>query len=423
MRMNISWAFAGNAGYAACQWVVFILLVRALTLDDVGQFAFWIAVTGPLFVLANVRLRNLVATDVATVHPFSDYLRARLLTTSLAVTLALCLGIALSGGTGSIAILALLLSARACDAVSDICHGLFQRELDMRSAAIGLLANGLLSVVFVASVLAMAPTLPGATAAYAAGSFATLALWDLPRMRRLTRSGERMSTVAGGSSSAVWALLCRAWPLGLSSAVGSLQTNLPRYVVAVSLGHSALAVFTALAYIPTLGNLIVNAVAQASLPVLARDLRASMSQYRRRLRGLVQAGVGVAAVSTIATLLVGRTVLTAVYGTDIATHFDVLLWLMLAAAVSYSFVFLGTAATARLRFGSQLLISSAALLTVAVSIGPLVTRYGLVGAGYALCIGALVEGSAYVALTVRDLRSKTWSQPMVPGLATGTGGR
>jgi O-antigen/teichoic acid export membrane protein len=419
MRMNISWAFAGNAGYAACQWAVFILLVRSLTLDDVGQFAFWVAVTGPLFVLANVRLRNLVATDVASVHPFSDYLRARLLTTSLAVTLALGFGMALSAGTGSIAILALLVSARACDAVSDICHGLFQRELDMRSAAIGLLTNGLLSVVFVGSVLALAPSLAGATAAYAAGSFVTLALWDLPRMRQLTRSTERIVTIAGGSLRAAWGLLCRAWPLGLSSAVGSLQTNLPRYIVAAYLGHAALAVFTALAYIPTLGNLIVNAVAQASLPVLARDLRVSSGQYRRRLRGLLQAGVSLAAVSTLATAVMGHAVLTLVYGPEIATRFDVLLWLMIAAAVAYSFVFLGTAATARLRFGSQLLISSVALLTVAVSIVPLVSRYDLVGAGYALCLGALVEGGAYVGLTVWDFRSNPGLQPMVPGMAGG----
>ena len=62
MRANISWAFAGNSVYAGCQWMVFVLLVRALDLDRAGQFAYWIAVTGPIFVLANVRLRNLVVT-------------------------------------------------------------------------------------------------------------------------------------------------------------------------------------------------------------------------------------------------------------------------------------------------------------------------------------------------------------------------
>ena len=64
MTVNMSWAFAGNAVYAFCQWLVYALLIRSLRLAEVGLFAYWIAVTGPIFVLANVRLRNLVATGV-----------------------------------------------------------------------------------------------------------------------------------------------------------------------------------------------------------------------------------------------------------------------------------------------------------------------------------------------------------------------
>jgi hypothetical protein len=73
--------------------------------------------------------------------------------------------------------------------------------------------------------------------------------------------------------------------------------------------------------------------------------------------------------------------------------------------LTYSFLFLGSAATARLRFATQFFISSAGLLTVGSSVIPLVSRYGLRGAAYALCAGALVEGSAYAAVTVHDLKA------------------
>jgi hypothetical protein len=36
---------------------------------------------------------------------------------------------------------------------------------------------------------------------------------------------------------------------------------------------------------------------------------------------------------------------------------------------------------------------------------PLVSHYGLRGAAYALCAGAVVEGSAYAAVTVQDLKA------------------
>ena len=51
-----------------------------------------------------------------------------------------------------------------------------------------------------------------------------------------------------------------------------------------------------------------------------------------------------------------------------------------------------------------LLASAAGLAVVACAAGPLVARFGLVGAGCALIAGAAVEGCAYAAVAARDLR-------------------
>lgn len=403
MRTNISWAFAGNSVYAGCQWIVFVLLVRSLDLGEAGQFAYWMAVTGPVFVLANVRLRNLVVTAVGSSFDFSDYLNARLLTTAAAVGVVVLIGPRLSTDRGALAIVALVASARACDAISEICHGLFQRELDMRTAGIGLMINGVLSAALVAAGLWVWPSLPVAAGMYGVGSMVTLIGWDLPHMRKTLKAGGRSIAMAGGRPAAV-KLIWRALPLGLSAATGSLQINLPRYVIAVYLGPAALAVFSALAYLPTLGNLIASAVAQAALPVLSRDLQISSVAYANRLRTLVQYGVALGAVSVVTAALMGRPLVTLIYSAEVAGHVDVLICLMIAAALTYSFLFLGTASTVRLRFATQFFISSAGLLTVGSCVIPLVSRYGLRGAAYALCAGALVEGSAYVAVTVHDLK-------------------
>lgn len=404
MRANISWAFAGNAVYAGCQWIVFVLVVRSLDLSRAGQFAYWMAVTGPVFVLANVRLRNLVVTADDALFDFSDYLNARLLTTAVAIGVVVLIGTWLATDRHALAIVALVICSRACEAISEICHGLFQRELDMRTAGLGLMINGILSVALVGAGLWMWPSLPGAVGMYAAASLVALIGWDLPHMRNILRLRGASITRTGGLPAAV-NVIWRALPLGLSAAIGSLQINLPRYAIAVYLGPAALAVFSALAYIPTLGNLIANAVAQAALPVLARDLRVSRVAYATRLRTLVRSGVALGAVSVLTAALMGRAVVTLIYSAEIAGHLDVLVCLMIAAALSYSFLFLGTAVTARLRFATQCFISSAGLLTVASSVMPLVSHYGLRGAAYALCAGAVVEGSAYAAVTVQDLKA------------------
>ena len=63
MRVNTSWAFAGNAVYAGGQWAVLVLLVNALSPAEVGRYAYALAVTSPIFVLASVRLRHVLATS------------------------------------------------------------------------------------------------------------------------------------------------------------------------------------------------------------------------------------------------------------------------------------------------------------------------------------------------------------------------
>ena len=415
MRANISWAFAGNSVYAGCQWLVFVLLVRALDLGRAGQFAYWMAVTGPVFVLANMRLRNLVATADDSLFDFSDYLNARLLTTAVAMGVVVLIGLWMSTDRHALAIVALVTFSRACDAISEICHGLFQRELDMRTAGLGLMINGILSAALVGAGLWMGPSLPGAAGMYAAASLVVLIGWDLPHMRKTSRIRGRSVNRTGGLAAAV-NVIWRALPLGFSAAIGSLQINLPRYTIAMYLGPAALAVFSALAYIPTLGNLIANAIAQAALPVLARDLRVSRVAYVTRLRTLVGSGVALGTVSVLTAALMGRALVTLIYSAEIASHLDVLICLMIAAALSYSFLFLGSALTARLRFATQCCISSAGLLTVAASVIPLVSHFGLRGAACALCAGAVVEGSAYVAVTVHDLKADVRLRSKTPGL-------
>jgi O-antigen/teichoic acid export membrane protein len=408
MRRNTAWAFAGNSAYAGCQWIVFLLLVKALKVEDAGAFAYATAVTGPIFVLANVRLRVLLATGIESPGGFSDYLNARLLTTAAAFSVSLGIGAAVSAQVGSFSVLAIMAMGRACDAVSDLCHGLFQRAMDMRSAAIGLSFNGLFSVALVGLTLMVSSSLWLATAAYTAGSLIALSAWDLPRAARLQHGGGPVTLADGArrrsAMRSAWRLITTGLPLGLSSAIGSVQTNVPRYVIASYLGPAMLARFAAISYITMVGHLIVNATSQAALPILARNAQTSGSRYQTQLGGLVAGTIVLGALLLIAVYVFGQPALAFVYGKEYADYSSVLFWLVAATVVTFASVFLGTGTAARHRFGSQFFISATSLVFVAASTPPLVGRYGLKGAAWALVAGAIVEFSSYAALTFRDLK-------------------
>ena len=408
MKTNTAWTFAGNTVYAACQWVVFVLLVKTLTPEAAGAFAYAIAITGPVFVLASLRLRHLLAAQPERPSDFSGYVFARLITTFGAIGISIAVGAVLSPKAASLAVLTIMALGRACDALSDLCHGLFQRELDMRSAAIGISINGLLSVALVAAAVLGSRSIVLATTAYAAASLCALACWDVPRAVRWRRAegGDRMAAEpARPRLSAAWRLIRTALPLGVSSAIGSVQTNLPRYVIASYLGAAALARFVAISYITLAGHLVVNAASQAALPLLARDAHDPLGRYRTRLAGLVAGTFVLGAVCLLAAFALGRPVLAFIYGPGYAHDDRVLLWLVAAMVVTFASVFLGAGRVARQRFASQSLTSAMSLAVVAGCIVPLVKRDGLLGAAWSLLAGAVVELCGYVIFTACDLRA------------------
>ena len=390
MRVNTSWAFAGNAVYAGGQWAVLVLLVNALSPAEVGRYAYALAVTSPIFVLASVRLRHVLATAVASPGDFRDYLTTRLVTTGCALFASLAIGAFSTSSRETLIVIGLVALARSCDAVSDICHGLFQRGLDMRTPAAGLMINGIVSVLLVQGALVLWQSLPLAAVGYAAGSCIALVLWDLPRAARMLNA-RREGSAEHQTWTGVRSLLVRASPLGLSSAIGSIQTNLPRYAIASLLGPAPLAVFAAISHIPLLGHLAVNAASQAALPVLAKDAQQLPASYRARLSGLVASSIGLGSIALVLTIVVGRRMLSGIYGPQYAEHASVLSWMMATAVITFTSVFLGTGTTARGRFGAQLAVSTTSLVVVAASLGPLVLRFGLNGAAFSLLLGSIVE--------------------------------
>ena len=72
------------------------------------------------------------------------------MTTAAAVLVSIAAGVIASSTLEAVAVIALVACAKAFDAMSEIAQGLFQRELDMRTAAIGLIVNGGASVLLVA---------------------------------------------------------------------------------------------------------------------------------------------------------------------------------------------------------------------------------------------------------------------------------
>lgn len=69
---NFSWTFIGNVVYAISQWGIIVVLSKFGNVMMVGQYAIGLAVTAPIILFANLKLRDVQATDASSKFRFGE---------------------------------------------------------------------------------------------------------------------------------------------------------------------------------------------------------------------------------------------------------------------------------------------------------------------------------------------------------------
>jgi O-antigen/teichoic acid export membrane protein len=401
LRVNLIWTLIGNVAYAGSQWGMLILLAKLSGPETVGQFALGLAVTAPIFMLTNLQLRAVQATDARGDFLPGHYLALRLITTALAGIVVL--GLVLGGGfraETALVVLAVAL-AKAVESVSDVLYGLLQQHERMDRIAVSMIVKGVLSLGALGAAIILTGQTVCAVGALAASWTVVLAAYDLPRSRALVHEAH-----PGGaglrprwSPSHLRALAWLALPLGIVMMLISLGTSVPRYFIEAELGERALGVFSAMAYLMVVGNTVVFALGQAASPRLARYFASGqIAAFRTllyRLVGLALAG-GCAAVAVAAGW--GRVILQALYTAEYAARTDVFVWLTIAMALGAIGSFLGYGMTSARCFRVQAPLFAIVVLATTLASAFLIPRCGLLGAALATAIGQAVQllGSAWV---------------------------
>ena len=401
LSANLLWTLAGNAIYSACQWGMLVGIIRIGHADLAGKYALGLALTAPLFMLTNMQMSGLLATDGGGQFEFADYQRVRWIGSAVALAAALTITLAVPAYRVAAGAVTLMALAKLVESASDINYGLLQRYHRMDRVAIGLVARGVLALLALVVVLRLTGSLTLAIAALATAYAVVYWLYD---GRAEHAVGERSARDAGvaarGFEAARLLTLTRlALPLGVASMLTSVAVTLPRLFVEHFFGLSALGVFSALAYLVVAGRLLALPFGLAVAPRLgdalaARDFRT----FNRLFSWLLAAGAVLGALGIVGSLLLGPWGLRLLYGPAFARYGLELTMLMTAAAFGYLAIFLQSALTIARIVAAQTWLIAVSLVTTAAALALLVPQLGILGATIAMAIGSAFEmlGSAVV---------------------------
>jgi len=397
-----------------------VVLAKLTSPEMVGRFALGLAVTAPIIMLSQLQLRGVQATDAKDEYTFGQYLGLRLVTTAMA--LIIIAGVVWLGDyplQSVLVILAVGLS-KAFESVSDVYYGLMQRYERMDRIAKSLILKGPASLVALGVMVLLTGEAFWGIISLAGTHCLFLITYDLRNATLTLKEFRRGQSEACSAKNVmlpefnVRNLLRLSWlalPLGIVMALGSLNTSIPRYFIENTLDVRQLGIFAALAYLAIAGNTIVSAMGQSVVPRLAKYYAQSdIMRFKHLMFRMLGIALLLGAAGVLVALLAGRPILRMLYRPEYAVHSPVLIWLMLAAAVSYIASFLGYSMTAARYFKVQLPLFTAVTATTYGASLWLIPRLALTGAALALTAGSLVQVVGSMLVIAHTLNQQSLSR-------------
>ncbi|HEV1993829.1 MAG TPA: oligosaccharide flippase family protein [Candidatus Acidoferrum sp.] len=406
LRRNFAWTLAGNVAYAACQWGILVAIAKLGTPTMLGQFALGLAVSAPVFMLTNLQLRVVLATDARHEYRLGHYITLRIWGTAAGLLL-MAVFVSLAGFRRETALVVLFVSlAKAAETFSDLLYGFWQKHERFDKIAMALSGRGIGSLAAVAGVLYMTHSISKSAAAMALYWTVWLVFYERRIAMNLmdgAASGEQLRSE--WDTQKCRQLVVLALPLGVVTLLVSLSANVPRYFIQHYLGEAALGYFAAMAYVLVAGNTVMAAMGQSASPRLARYFHADRPAYSRLLKNMVLLGAVLGLAGIGLALFFGRLFLRLLYHPEYAEYAPLFIWLMVAAALAYVSSMLGYGMTAARVFRAQVPLSLAATGITAVACWILIPPLGLTGAAYAVLIAAVFSCAASAYIVSAALRS------------------
>lgn len=404
LRKNFSWTFLGNVVHAACQWGVLVVLAKLGSPAMVGQYALGLAIATPIFMLTNLQLRGVQATDARNEYSFVDYRSLRL--TATMVGLIVLIGVTTFSGFERTTMLVVLIigTTKAFEGMSDVYYGYAQQKERMDLIARSMMYKGVLSLIAMSMIMFTTGSIVLASAGIAAAWIIRFFVYDI----RFTTLLSQSEGSTGFDWSRSLALAKVAFPLGIVMLLISLNTNIPRYFIQHEMGERELGFYSAIAYLMVAGTTVVNALGQSASPRLAHQYaEGNYSAFKRLMGKLVGVAVAVGVGGILISAFAGRLLLALVYTEEYAIHAGLLTLFMVTALVQYTASFFGYGMTAARYFRVQVPIFIVVVATTLIASYILIPSYGLVGAVFALIISSTVNLFGVVGINCVALCSST----------------
>lgn len=152
-KSNFLWILIGNTLFGLSQWILISLMAKIGNIQMVGEYTLALGITAPLFLLLNLNLRSMQATDQKDEFDFKYYFLLRIITSSITILITIFI-ITLFNYKISLSIIIFLVAfIKLIESQSDVVYGYFQKIEYMKLISLSKVIRGILNLLVVSILL------------------------------------------------------------------------------------------------------------------------------------------------------------------------------------------------------------------------------------------------------------------------------
>lgn len=383
---NLIYTFMGNATFSFIKWLILILIVRLTNTEQVGIYTFAIALTTPIVLLVNMRLRLRYVVEDNLSFVNLKYLRNILNLISLVIITI----ITLIFFKEYLVIVILVAATKLLDLNSELYYGFYHKKSMFKNISLLMIVKSALVILSFGAVLIVTKNLVLSMIAQLIVQFIWLVLAE-KKTQNFVDEGKKTSF----NFNIIWGIFLAGIPLGIVQLLNSYNILIPRYVIEDKLSITAIGIFAAISYLLTIIDIFMNAISQNFIVSIKSKIKNNQFSKLRKfiLRDVLIASVVLGGVVVITSYLFGDKIINIIYGSGYADKS----YILTIVAISIIFNFQGwmydTTLMALERYKIQLFASFITLLASITASLLLIPNYGLLGASLAIVVITFIQST------------------------------
>lgn len=383
---NLIYTFMGNATFSFIKWLILILIVRLTNTEQVGIYTFAIALTTPIVLLVNMRLRLRYVVEDNLSFVNLKYLRNILNLISLVIITI----ISLIFFKEYLIIVILVAATKLFDLNSELYYGIYHKKSMFKNISLLMIVKSALVILSFGVILIVTKNLVLSMIAQLIVQFIWLILAE-----KKTQNFVEEDKKTGFNFNVIWGIFLAGIPLGIVQLLNSYNILIPRYVIEDKLSIAAIGIFAAISYLLTIIDIFMNAISQNFIVSIKSKIKNNQFSKLRKfiLRDVLIASVVLGGGVVMTSYLFGDKIINIIYGSGYADKS----YILTIVAISIIFNFQGwmydTTLMALERYKVQLFASFITLLASITASLVLIPIYGLLGASLAIVVITFIQST------------------------------